>query len=72
MYDLWQAGRREEAAARVPFDLGFKKNLLWPPDVIRERARLYRNAGITTLQAKVSGPGRLDTVAQLVDLVADL
>ncbi|MFP5487794.1 MAG: LLM class flavin-dependent oxidoreductase [Acidimicrobiia bacterium] len=72
VYDLWQAGKREQAAARVPFDIGFKTNLLGPPDVIRERARIYRDAGITTLQAKVSGPDRLDTVAQLVDLVADL
>jgi alkanesulfonate monooxygenase SsuD/methylene tetrahydromethanopterin reductase-like flavin-dependent oxidoreductase (luciferase family) len=71
VYDLWQAGRREEAAARVPFDIGFKTNLLGPPDVIRERVRLYRDAGITTLQAKVSGPDRLDTVAQLVDIVRE-
>lgn len=72
VYDLWQAGRRDEAAARVPFDIGFKTNLLGPPDVIRERVRRYRDAGITTLQAKVSGPDRLDTVAQLVDIVREV
>ena len=72
VYDLWQAGRRDEAAARVPFDIGFKTNLLGPPDVVRERVRRYRDAGITTLQAKVSGPDRLDTVAQRVDIVGDV
>jgi F420-dependent oxidoreductase-like protein len=72
VYDLWQAGRREEAAARVPFDIGFKTNLLGPPDVVRDRVRLHRDAGITTLQAKVSGPDRLDTVAQLVDIVREV
>ena len=72
VYDLWQAGRRDEAAARVPFDIGFQTNLLGPPDVIRERVRRYRDAGITTLQAKVSGPDRLDTVAQLVDIVREV
>jgi F420-dependent oxidoreductase-like protein len=72
VYELWQAGKREEAAARVPFDIGFKTNLLGPPEVIRERVRLYRDAGITTLQAKVTGPERLDTVAQLVDLVHEV
>jgi alkanesulfonate monooxygenase SsuD/methylene tetrahydromethanopterin reductase-like flavin-dependent oxidoreductase (luciferase family) len=72
VYELWQAGRREEAAARVPFDIGFKTNLLGPPEVIRERLRRYRDAGITTLQAKVAGPQRLDTVAQLVDLVREV
>ena len=72
VYELWQAGKRQQAAARVPFDIGFKTNLLGPPEVIRERVRLYRDAGITTLQAKVTGPERLDTVAQLVDLVREV
>ncbi len=39
---------------------------------VRARIRRYRDAGITTLQAKVSGPDRLDTVAQLVDIVRDV
>ena len=74
VYELWQAGRRDEAAARVPFDIGFKTNLLGPPDVIRDRVRQYRDAGITTLQAKVSGSvqERIDTVAQLVDIVREV
>ena len=72
VYELWQAGKREAAAARVPFDIGFKTNLLGPPELIRERIRLYRDVGITTLQAKVTGPERLETVAQLVDLVREV
>lgn len=72
VYELWQAGKRDEAAARVPFDIGFKTNLLGTPEVIRERVRLYRDAGITTLQAKVTGPERIDTIAQLVDLVREV
>lgn len=72
VHELWQAGRRDEAAARVPFDIGAKTNLLGPPDTIRERVRRYRDVGITTLQAKVSGPDRLDTIAQLVDLVREV
>ncbi|MEI7991369.1 MAG: LLM class flavin-dependent oxidoreductase [Actinomycetota bacterium] len=72
VYELWQAGKREDAAARVPFDIGFRTNLLGPPEVIRDRVRLYRDAGMTTLQAKVAGPDRLDVVAQLVDLVREV
>ena len=74
VYELWQAGKREEAPAAVPFDIGFKTNLLGPPDTIRERVRLYRDAGITTLQAKLSGSvqERIDTVAQLVDIVNEV
>jgi F420-dependent oxidoreductase-like protein len=70
--DLWLAGRREEAADRVPLALGRQTNLLGPPPVISERLRRYRDAGITTLQAKLSGDAtaRLDTLAQLIDLVA--
>ncbi len=74
VYDLWQSGRRDEAAARVPFDIGYKTNLLGPPDAVADRVRLYRDAGITTLQAKVSGTRQqqIDTVAQLVEIVADV
>ncbi len=70
--DLWLAGRRDEAAERVPAELGVKTNLIGTPDMITERLRLYRDAGITTLQAKLEGDRsrRLDTLAQLVDLTA--
>ena len=72
--DLWLAGKREEAAERVPIELGMKTNLLGPPDAIRERLKTYRAAGITTVQAKLGGSTteRLDTVAQLIDLAADV
>jgi alkanesulfonate monooxygenase SsuD/methylene tetrahydromethanopterin reductase-like flavin-dependent oxidoreductase (luciferase family) len=71
---LWLDGKREQAAARVPRDIGFKTNLLGPPDVIRQRLRLYRSAGVTTLQIKAAGTGRdaLDSLAQLIDLVAEV
>ena len=74
VYELWQAGRRDEAAARVPIEIGLHTNLLGTPAMIAERVRRYREAGITTLQAKLSGTvqQRLDTVAQLVDIVAEV
>src|SRR5205823_13970277 len=53
--DLWFDGKRDEAAARVPVELGFKTNLLGPPSLVQERLRLYRDVGVTTLQAKLSG-----------------
>jgi F420-dependent oxidoreductase-like protein len=70
--DLWLAGRRAEAADRVPVELGIRTNLIGTPAMITERLRLYRDAGITTLQAKLDGDisARLDTLAQLVELAA--
>jgi F420-dependent oxidoreductase-like protein len=72
--DLWLAGRRDEAAERVPLALGSHTNLLGPPAAIRERLRRYRAAGITTLQAKLAGDAktRLETLAQLIDLVGEV
>lgn len=72
--ELWLAGRRDEAADRVPLALGSQTNLLGPPAVIAGRLRAYRDAGVSTLQAKLSGDpsARLDTLAQLIDLVASV
>ncbi len=71
---LWQAGRRDEAAARVPAQLGFRTNLIGPPAVIRGRLRRYRAAGITTLQVKSAGrgPATLAAIEVLLDLVAQV
>ena len=68
--DLWLAGKLDEAAERVPVELGFRTNLLGPPAVVAERLRLYRDAGVTTLQAKLSGSldEQLATLGQLLDL----
>jgi F420-dependent oxidoreductase-like protein len=71
---LWLAGRRDEAADRVPLALGLTTNLLGTPAMIKERLRLYRDAGISTLQAKVDGDlrQRIETVAALVALVEEV
>ena len=53
--ELWQSGRRDEARASVPLDLGRLTNLLGTAERIAERIDRYRNAGITTLLAKVDG-----------------
>ena len=68
--DLWLAGRREEAADRVPLEFGIRTNLIGTPAMISERLRLYRDVGVTTLQVKLSGDrtSQLDTLAQVVEL----
>jgi F420-dependent oxidoreductase-like protein len=71
---LWLAGRRDAAAARVPAEIGYATNLLGTPAMVKERLRLYRDAGITTLQAKLAGgrAARLAALAQLVELVREV
>ncbi len=72
--ELWLAGRRDSAADRVPVALGRGTNLLGTPGMVKERLRLYRDAGVTTLQAKLEGeyPARLETLARLLELTAEV
>jgi hypothetical protein len=71
---LWRSGKREEAAARVPIELGLQTNLLGSAPAIRDRLAFYRRVGITTVQAKLSGSPseQLDTLAQLIDVAATM
>jgi len=69
---LWLEGRREDAAARVPDELVLKTNLLGTEEMVRNRIRAYRDAGVTTLRLDPEGPAlaqRLETLGRVVDLV---
>jgi F420-dependent oxidoreductase-like protein len=71
---LWVAGRREEAAARVPDELVLQTSLLGTDEMVRERIRRYREAGIDTLRLDPAGSDaaeRLDTLARAIDLVRE-
>ena len=70
---LWLERRREEAAAAVPDDLVLRSSLIGTPAMVRERLRLYRDAGVTTLRLGPIGDTvteRLDQLGQALDLVA--
>ena len=72
---LWLEGRRQEAADRVPVEIGHKTNLLGPPAMVKDRLRIYRDAGVTTLRAAPAGKdlgARLDTLAGLIELVGEV
>jgi F420-dependent oxidoreductase-like protein len=75
---LWLAGDRDAARRRVPTAIGLGTNLVGTDDLIRDRLRLYRDTGITTLRAQLQGdPARdlqrqLDDVAHLLDLVHEI
>ncbi|HEX3004107.1 MAG TPA: LLM class flavin-dependent oxidoreductase [Angustibacter sp.] len=70
---LWRAGDQEAARKRVPAEIGFRTNLIGTDDLVRDRLRLYRDAGITTLRAQFGGDDvdrQLDDLGHLLDLVA--
>jgi F420-dependent oxidoreductase-like protein len=47
--DLYLEGRKDEAAAALPDELIDGVSLCGPPDAVRERLRVFRDAGVGTL-----------------------
>jgi len=67
----WLEGDRAGAAALVPDEMVLKVNLLGTRDMVRERMRAYREAGVTTLRIEPRGgtlAERLETLGQAVEL----
>lgn len=69
---LWRSGDKEAARRRVPIEIGLRTNLIGTDEMIRDRLRLYRDAGVTGLRAQIAGPSPLDGLARLLDLVRDV
>jgi F420-dependent oxidoreductase-like protein len=72
---LWVAGQREEAAARVPADMIIQANLLGDEATVRQRLRAYRDAGVTTLRVQPAGDNmdeRLSTLGRVMDMTKNL
>jgi len=72
---LWLAGEREHAAERVPIELGQLTNLLGTPEMVADRVRLHRDAGVTILLAKLDGTlekrlANLEALLEVVDRVS--
>lgn len=56
---LWLAGDQDAARRRVPVAIGLGTNLIGTDDLVLQRLRLYRDAGITTLRVGLGGGGRI-------------
>ncbi len=63
--ELYLAGKKDEAAASLPGELIDTVALVGPPDVIRERLRVYRDAGVGTLMISPMAWTFEERVAQL-------
>ena len=83
--DLWLAGKRDEARKLVPPEIVLKTNLVGTDEMVKERIRAHRDAGITTLGVFVShaatGRGgfgaptleqRIETLGRLMGLVNEV
>jgi F420-dependent oxidoreductase-like protein len=69
--DFYLEGKREEAMAAIPDALIDMVSLCGPPDVVRERLSVYREAGVGTLGITPIAFNKDDRLAQL-RLVAEL
>ncbi len=72
---LWIEGKRDKARERVPVDLALKINLIGDDTAIRERLRVYRDAGLTTIRGGVEGETvaeRLDNLQHFMSLVDEV
>ena len=50
---LWLDGRRDEARRLAPSEMVLNSNLLGTDDMVKERIRAYRDAGLTTLSVSL-------------------
>lgn len=69
---LWVAGKREEAARRVPDEMILKSGIIGNEAMVRERLRVYRDAGVTGIRLAPEGADnrrRLDSLAQSLDVI---
>lgn len=72
---LWIAGKRQEAAARVPDEMVLQTTMIGTEAMVRKRIRAWRDAGINTLRVYPAGEtleARLDTLGRTMDLVTAL
>lgn len=69
---LFVAGKREEAARRVPDEMVLRTNLIGTEAMVRERIRKYRDAGVTILHLTPiveTYAERLAQIGRMVELI---
>lgn len=63
--DLYLEGRKEEACAAIPAEMIDAVTLCGPEDVVRERLRVYREAGVHTLNLSPMSFDKTERIEQL-------
>lgn len=73
--ERWQSGDRDGAAALVTDDMVLGTTLIGTEPMVRERLRVWRDAGVTTVRLYPSGDtvdARLTTLGRAIDIVRTL
>ncbi len=73
--ELYLSGDRDAAVAAVPDELALRTAFIGTDDMVRDRIRAYRDAGVTALRLQPMGrtpAEKLDTLGRMLDLVADV
>ena len=67
--DLYLAGKKDEAAAKVPAQMLRDINLVGPRSYVKERLAAYKEAGVTMLQITPAGGDPVATIETLRSLI---
>ncbi|MFF7646142.1 LLM class flavin-dependent oxidoreductase [Streptomyces canus] len=73
--ERWQAGDRDGAAGLVTDDMVLATTLIGTEDMVRERLRVWRDAGVDVIRFYPAGEtldARLTTLGRAVDLVREI
>lgn len=71
----WQAGDRDGAANLVPDEMVLATTLIGTEPMVRDRLRVWRDAGVDTVRLYPAGDdlhAKLDTLGQAIDLVRQI
>jgi F420-dependent oxidoreductase-like protein len=74
---LWLAGKRDAAAQRVPAEMITQFQAIGTREMVAQRLRRYRDAGVTTLKLGLDsagpiGPARFELLENIVEIVDGL
>ena len=67
---LWLDGKRDEAAARVPDEMVLLTNLIGTEDMVRDRIKAHKAAGVNTIRVQPEGATPKERAATLERVVA--
>jgi F420-dependent oxidoreductase-like protein len=71
---LWAAGRRDDAVAAVPDEMVLATTLIGTEDMVRDRLRVWRDAGVTTIRLYPAGATldeRIATLGRALELLPE-